>query len=256
VVTAVAEKRVVSPSLVGRSNELDLLVHALSDPPAVVVVEGEAGIGKTRLVAELSSRPELGGRRIVGGGCRHVREPFPLGPLIDALRGVGDNLAGADLSPLTGALRPLIPELANTLPIPPEPLEERLAQRHRVFRALVEILGSLGAAVLVLEDLHWADEQTIDFISYLLGDLPAKLAVVLTFRSEEAQPRVRALTARVPDYVRPSGRRLSRARPWPARRVRAAARRSGGPGRGAGRIRPGTDVGCRPGSSAHRARGT
>jgi predicted ATPase len=201
VVTAVAEKRVVSPSLVGRSNELDLLVHALSDPPAVVVVEGEAGIGKTRLVAELSSRPELGGRRIVGGGCRHVLEPFPLGPLIDALRGVGDNLARADLSPLTGALRPLIPELANTLPIPPGPLEERLAERHRVFWAVVEILGSLGAAVLVLEDLHWADEQTIDFISYLLGDLPAKLAVVLTFRSEEAQPRVRALTARVPDTI-------------------------------------------------------
>jgi DNA-binding CsgD family transcriptional regulator len=200
-VTAVAEKRVVSPNLVGRSDELDLLVRALSDPPAVVVVDGEAGIGKTRLVAELSSRPELGGRRMIGGGCRHVREPFPLGPLIDALRGVGDDLAGADLSPLTGTLRPLIPELANTLPVAPEPLEERLAERHRVFRALVEILGSLGAAVLVLEDLHWADEQTIDFIGYLLGDMPAKLAVVLTFRSEEAQPRVRALAARVPDSI-------------------------------------------------------
>src|SRR4051794_40999354 len=97
VVTAVAEKRVVSPRLVGRSDELELLVRALSDPPAVVVVEGEAGIGKTRLVAELASRPELGGRRVIGGGCRHVREPFPLGPLIDALRSVGDDLAGADL---------------------------------------------------------------------------------------------------------------------------------------------------------------
>ncbi len=199
--TAVAEKRVVSPRLVGRSDELELLVRALSDPPAVVVVEGEAGIGKTRLVAELSSRPELGGRRVIGGGCRHVREPFPLGPLIDALRSVGDDLSRADLSPLTGALRPLIPELANALPAQPEPLDERLAERHRMFRALVEILGSLGAAVLVLEDLHWADEQTMDFVGYLLGDPPAWLAVVLTFRSEEAQPRVRALTARLPDSI-------------------------------------------------------
>ncbi|HEY7046714.1 MAG TPA: AAA family ATPase [Jatrophihabitantaceae bacterium] len=199
--TAVAEKRVVSPRLVGRSDELELLVRALSNPPAVVVVEGEAGIGKTRLVAELSSRPELAGRRVISGACRHVREPFPLGPLIDALRSVGDDLARAELSPLTGALRPLIPELANALPARPEPLEERLAERHRVFRALVEILGSLGAAVLVLEDLHWADEQTMDFVRYLLGDPPAALAVVLTFRSEEAQPHVRAVTARLRDSI-------------------------------------------------------
>jgi DNA-binding CsgD family transcriptional regulator len=199
-VNAVAEKRVVSPRLIGRSGELDVLVRALGNPPAVVVVEGEAGIGKTRLVAELAARPELS-RRVISGGCRHVREPFPLGPVIDALRGVGDDLAGTQLSPLTGALRPLIPELADALPAPPEPLEERLAERHRVFRALVEILGSLSPAVLVLEDLHWADEQTIDFVGYLLGAPPAELAVVLTYRSEEAAPQVRALTARLPDSI-------------------------------------------------------
>jgi DNA-binding CsgD family transcriptional regulator len=198
---AMAEKRVVSPTLVGRSAELELAVRALAGPPAVVVVEGEAGIGKSRLVGELSARPELRGQRVVVGWCRHVREPFPLGALIDVLRGLADDLTRVELSPVAGALRPLVPELADAFPPAPGPLDERLAERHRVFRALVEVFDALGPAVLVLEDLQWADEQTLDFVSYLLGDPPASLALVLTVRPDEADPRARALTARLPEPI-------------------------------------------------------
>ncbi|MEU4548239.1 hypothetical protein [Nonomuraea dietziae] len=58
-------------------------------PPAVVVVGGEAGIGKTRLVAEMAADPQLAGRLLLTGVCRRIREPFPLGPVVEALRGTG-----------------------------------------------------------------------------------------------------------------------------------------------------------------------
>lgn len=191
-------QRISSPTLVGRTHELDLLVTALGEPPAVVVLEGEAGAGKTRLVTEARTRPEAAELRFVLGAGRRIREPFPLGPIIDAVRGLGAALAQARLSPLVGALRPLLPELGEHLPPLPEPLDDPAAERHRVFRALAEVLGSVGPVVLVLEDLHWADDQTLDFLSYLLDDQPPQLSALLTFRGEEAAPGVRALTARLP----------------------------------------------------------
>lgn len=190
-------KRVVSPTLVGRAEELERLTAAASCPPAVVVVDGEAGIGKTRLVSELVTRAEVGNRMVLTGRCHRIRESFPLGPVVDALGGIADVLP-ADLSPVTGALRPLLPELAERLPAAPAPLDDRGGERHRVFRGLVALLGALGPTVLVLEDMHWADEQTVDFVRYLLAEPPAELALVMTFRGEEVRPEVRALTAALP----------------------------------------------------------
>lgn len=184
--------RTVSPRLIGRTGERDRALTALSQPPAVVVVEGEAGIGKTRLLTELRNRPELSGVPLVVGACRLIREAFPLGPVVEAVRGYADQLATGSLSPVAGALRPLLPELADRLPARPEPPDDRLAERHRVFRGPVEIVQALTPAVLVIEDLHWADEQTIDFLSYLLAEPPAWLALALTFRTEEVAPEVRA----------------------------------------------------------------
>jgi DNA-binding CsgD family transcriptional regulator len=197
----VVAQRVVSPALVGRGDELAALTAAIPTPPTVVVLDGEAGIGKTRLLAELRDQIRDSERWFVAGWCRRIREPFPLGPVIDAIRGLGGELANSPLSPVAGALRPLLPEVAEVLPPAPAPLDDRVAERHRVFRALVEVFGSLGPVVLALEDLHWADEQTADFVSYLLSDMPPKLSLVLTYRSEEVDPTVRVLTAKLPPSV-------------------------------------------------------
>jgi len=160
-----------------------------------------AGVGKSRLVAELTGRAELAGRRLLIGQCQQIRESFPLGPVIEAVRGIAPK-TGVALSPVAGALRRLLPELADALPPAPEPPDDRVAQRHQVFRGLVNLLGALGPVVLVLDDLHWADEQTADFVAYLLATAPRGLALVVTYRSEDASPAVRALTARTAVGVR------------------------------------------------------
>jgi DNA-binding CsgD family transcriptional regulator len=198
--TRTAPGRVVSPVLVGRDEQLRRLVTAVTHSPAVVVVEGEAGIGKTRLVTEMAAHPDLAHRLVLTGTCRHIREPFPLGPIVEALHDAGPHLR-TDLSPIAGGLHGLLPELADVLPPPLPPLDDRATERHRVFRGLAELVRSLGPTVLVVEDLHWADENSREFLVYLLATLPATLSVVLTYRGEEAGAGVREVTARLADSV-------------------------------------------------------
>lgn len=175
--------RLTSPVLVGRERELRALLDVASHPPAFSLVEGEAGVGKTRLVQELSVAPELRGRRCYVGGCQQLAEPFPLGPVIDALRNARPS--PSRVTRLAGALRPLLPELSSILPAPPEPLGDPRAERHRLFRALREFLDALGPAVLVLEDLHWADDTTMELLRFLVPQLPPELAIVGTYRRED-----------------------------------------------------------------------
>ncbi|MEV3922818.1 helix-turn-helix transcriptional regulator [Actinomadura coerulea] len=185
----------------GRDEELERLAAVVAQAPAVTVIVGEAGIGKSRLVGELAERPEVRGRQWLVGACAPIREPFPLGSIVEALRGVAEHLTGAALSPVAGTLRGLLPELAGVLPPAPESLDERAAEQHRMFRGLVELLAALGEAVLIVEDVHWADERTVEFLAYLLAAPPDGLSVVLTYRAEDAGPEVRALAGRVAAVV-------------------------------------------------------
>nr|WP_157357980.1 LuxR family transcriptional regulator [Amycolatopsis nigrescens] len=177
--------RTSSPVLVGRDAELGAVIEVLLARPSAVLIEGEAGMGKTRLVRELLNRAELADVRVLTGSCQPLREPFPYGPVLEALRGVAD--AGVEpLSPVAGVLRPLLPELAGLLPPAPEPMADPGADRHRRFRAIRELLAACGPALLVIDDLHWADEHTTDFLRFLVSAQPDRLGLVITTRNDRS----------------------------------------------------------------------
>ncbi|MFI6812803.1 AAA family ATPase [Nonomuraea sp. NPDC050328] len=175
--------------LVGREGELRVLREAMTHPPSVALVEGEPGIGKTRLV-RAAAEGGVSGRTLLLGHCHQLREPFPYGPVFEALREVPGRLAGnnpvtgplAGLNPVTGALRGHLPELGELLPPAPPPLADPAAERHRLFRAVRELLAAAGPAVLVIEDLHWADDGTRELLRFLTSRPPEGLALVLTYR--------------------------------------------------------------------------
>lgn len=187
----------VSPVLVGREAELGLVSSAAGRAPSLVVIDGEAGIGKSRLVRELLNGTDVGGVRVLVGHCEHLQEPFPLGPLLDAFRHQADHIAGR-LSPVAGALAPLVPEIADRLPPAPPVLDDQRAARHRVFRAAVELIDHLSPAVLVLEDVHWADAGTFDFLTFLVAHQPRDLSIIVTARSETGPLPISEAFARAP----------------------------------------------------------
>ncbi|MFI0206452.1 MULTISPECIES: ATP-binding protein [Streptomyces] len=96
---------------VGRREELRSLVQALRVGPSVVLVKGEAGIGKSRLLREATGRLESA--TVMWGGCHPLREPLPFGPVIDALRSADLHIdSRAKLSAATAALAPYLPAVA------------------------------------------------------------------------------------------------------------------------------------------------
>jgi DNA-binding CsgD family transcriptional regulator len=206
------------PRFVGREQELSTLREALAEP-AVVLVEGEAGIGKSRLVQEFLAGA-VDRHRILRGACPPLREPLMLGPVVEALRPYGDTVAGLRLSALAGVLRPLFPEWTAVLPPAPESLADGKAARHRLFRALADLIDALGAEVLVVEDVHWADVVTLEFLLFLASRRQpppaspgpsngtagpgtveaAALSLVVTYRPEEvpAESLLLRLSSRLP----------------------------------------------------------
>ncbi|GHC80346.1 LuxR family transcriptional regulator [Nocardiopsis terrae] len=181
-----------SPPLVGREAERRQLREA-AVPATIVLLAGTAGTGKTRLVQELH---EATSGTVLTGHCPPRAAPFPYAPVIEALH---EAPIPTGLSPLCGALAPLLPEHGTALP-PPLPPVGPAAEHHRTYRALTELLGALGPAVLVLEDMQWIDPPTRDLLAYLAPRLPPNLTLVLTYRPEELPHTfpVAALAARTP----------------------------------------------------------
>lgn len=187
-----------SPVLVGRDKELAAVLGSITSGSTVVLLEGEAGVGKTRLVRELLARTTL---RPMVGHCQPLREPFPFGAVIEALRSLVGMPAPA-LSPVGGALRPLLPELGDLLPPLPVPIGDPHAERHRTLRAARELVSAVGPAVLVIEDLHWADDSTRQMLRFLMSDPPENLSVIVTYRREDLACRPPLGAAyRPPDWV-------------------------------------------------------
>jgi len=184
--------RVASPTFVGRVEELELLEaarrRAADGEPAVVLVGGEAGVGKTRLIAELIARATHG-TRVLAGGCVPVGDGvLPYAPIVEALR-----ILLAELGPeaVRGLVGPSWPELARLAPGLGQPQEDPAgpAAQSRLFELLLGLLGRLGEQallVLVVEDLHWADQSTRDLLAFLVRNLRReRVLLVVTHRNDE-----------------------------------------------------------------------
>ncbi|MFF3381326.1 LuxR C-terminal-related transcriptional regulator [Streptomyces sp. NPDC002680] len=196
---------VVAPALVGRDDALDGVTRALRSGRSLVLIEGEPGIGKSRLLQE--ALRVVAEDAVLLAPCPPVREPFPLGPIVDGVRRLRPTPSGLGLSLLAGALRPLFPEWAGELPPALEALEDPKGTRHRLLRAMAELVERLGVATLVVEDAHWADSATLEWLLTLCASGDPRMSIVLTYRPHDvpAGSLLWRLTSR-----RPSGMSLTR----------------------------------------------
>lgn len=176
-----------SPAFVGREIEQRWLEEALAQPATrLVVIEGEAGIGKSRFIKETIQVPATRDEVLVLR-CPPISTPFPLGALVDAVGRMSPP--GERLGRLAGTLRPLLPEWSDILPEPMPPMESAAMERQRLFRALEELLRTLGVRTVVVDDVHWADEITHEFLLHLATvEVEAPVRVVEAWRSEERPP--------------------------------------------------------------------
>lgn len=195
---------------VGREDELSTLreawEHAASGAPQGLLIVGDGGLGKSRLVHEL--RSELAGVTWLECRCTPDTQASPLRPFVD---GLGDALGGRSLATFladhaldAGLLAsPLASLLALDAErggsgVEPSPQE----RRKRTFDAMVALvfgLAQAGPTVLAIEDLHWADPTTLDLLSMLLSELEGasgehdptapSLLVLLSTRSAQGLPR-------------------------------------------------------------------
>ncbi len=185
-----------APALAEREHDLASLVAALAHPPAIAVVDGEAGIGKSYLVRQALDDGALADRRRLFGSARPTLASCPLGPVIEALS-TAKRPPVRRLSPLAGVLRAVLPDLADILPPAPPPLQDHQQDRHRLVRATAELLSGLGPTVLVLEDLQWADETTIELLRMIGAAPAAELSIAITCRSPADLPISGTTIARV-----------------------------------------------------------
>jgi len=196
--------------LIGRDSEMNRLVERLDEAAAgrggLVMLAGDQGVGKSRLIDELATRAERKEFSVLWGGCREGDWPPPYGPFIEALgphaqlldpEQLADDLgeAAGVVAELLPAVRRLLP-LAGSTPVPPE------EERHRIFDGVGRFLSARSRrapVTVLLDDLHWADRTTVGLLRHLsrLAGME-RVLLVGTYRDvdlDRAHPLTEALSA-------------------------------------------------------------
>ncbi len=210
----VMSRRGASPVLVGRAAEMAALEAALDavrqGEPVAVLIGGEAGMGKTRLIGEFTAAARGAGVRVLTGACLELgADGLPYSPFTAMLRDLVREVGAKELaSRLSGSgraaseLARLLPELTVGRPtaLPNEgwaavdahPGGEMTAGEARAhlfegFLTLLERLAEQGPLALIIEDAHWADRSSRDLLAFLIGYQRAvsNLLIIVTFRSDE-----------------------------------------------------------------------
>jgi ATP/maltotriose-dependent transcriptional regulator MalT len=189
------EAQVSSPVLVGRSGQLAALDTALAAArdgrPSTIMIGGEAGVGKTRLICEFTENARHDNARVLTGGCLELgADGLPFAPFTSVLRELVRDLGAAGIAELlpggaTRELARLLPEFGA--PAGPGDAGEARARLFEQILLLLERLAEAGPVVLVIEDTHWADASTRDLLAFLVRNQSSleRVLIVLTYRSDD-----------------------------------------------------------------------
>jgi DNA-binding CsgD family transcriptional regulator len=180
--------------MVGRDGELGRLLTLLDDAEAgrsvVALVSGDAGVGKTRLIAEITRLAAGRGFTVLSGQCAELGDSVPYLPLADALRGAAQSTGVRDALSSRPALSRLLPEGGEG---PIADSDRSGLARQQMFGGVLGLLAELAAAapvLLVLEDLHWADASTRDLVTFLSRMLHReRVAVIGSYRTDDLHRR-------------------------------------------------------------------
>jgi len=198
-----------SPVFIARSSEISLLdaafVRATAGWPSLVVVGGEAGIGKTRLLEELESRVRDRALFLVGRCVPSYGRDVPYAPFADLFRDLEGQLERDRLATVLGPARAELGLVVPELEPPTERVrpdggaETRVVSRARLFELFLGIaarLQTVRPVVVAIEDIQWADEATLGLLSFLVrGVREGRLLLVVTVRMDDIQTDDRVLAA-------------------------------------------------------------
>ena len=192
-------QRVTSPVMVGRDEELGRLLAALEvagrgTAASALLVAGEAGVGKTRLVDEFTERARRDGTFVLAGACLDVGDTAaPFAPVAEALRSLPAVMDPAELSEVLGGSAEQLARIVPALGQRPGHLPASDGALFEHVLGVLERLGGHGRVVLVAEDVHWAGRSTIELLNFLIGNLRGPVLMLLTCRDDEPSGRSPAL---------------------------------------------------------------
>lgn len=191
---------------IGRVDELTRLFEALASARlgtgATIIVGGDAGIGKTRLLEQFAAEARTGGTQVLAGSCIDFGgQGVPFAPFVEALRGllrsVEPGRVPATFGPGRRGLGRLLPELD---PDPADTVADAEIDRSsqaRLFELVLDLIERISRSapcVLIVEDIQWADDDTRDLIAFLVRHLRAgRVLIVLTLRTDDPESDDRLL---------------------------------------------------------------
>lgn len=194
-------RSVVCPVLIGRAAQFDALNHLLeqacSGQGEVMLIAGEAGIGKSRLVVEVTAVASKQGFQVLQGTCFEHDRSLPYAAILDLLRTFLSERSAQETAECLGAtgseIAKLVPELGSLLPdLVPAPALSPEQEKRRLFHALAQFVCQLAAkqpVLAVFEDLHWSDETTLEFLLHLGRRIEShRILLLMTYRNDELHP--------------------------------------------------------------------
>lgn len=213
IMTRAVDKPIICPVLVGRDQELaalgQLLNQTSSEQGQMLLLCGEAGIGKSRLVAELKTSATTRGFHVLEGKCFPTDLTCPYAPLRDLLRSYFASLSPASIiaavGPFARTLSPLLPERVSLLPalasLPPLLELSPEQEQRRLFAALADFFSRQAGQrplLLIVEDVHWSDDSSLEFLHTLARQMTSRpLLLLCTYRSDDVHPRLRSFLAQL-----------------------------------------------------------